>query len=201
MLRIICLLAALLALAACAGGERGPLPPDQQARVAYRHPGPPSLTLVTVINNRTGAGGHSGLVVSGSQRVIFDPAGTFRPDWVTEYGDVLYGITDKYYRSYISSHARNSHHVVTQTMNVSAATAERALQLVQSNGSVPSAYCANATSGILRQLPGFEDVRVTFSPVKLMEQVALKPGVATETLYETDDGRVVDGIAAAAPAE
>lgn len=181
--------------------ERGPLPLEEQQRVAYQHPGPPSLTLVTVINNRTGAGGHSSLVVSGSQRVIFDPAGSFRPDWATEYGDVLYGMNESYYRAYKSAHARNSHHVVTQEFTVSPDTAERALQLVKARGTVPGAYCANATSSILKQLPEFEDVRVTFYPVALMEQLASKPGVEMDRLYENDAGHVVDGIALLDPAE
>lgn len=201
MLRVICVLGALLALVACAGVEQGPLPIEEQQRVAYRHPGPPALTLVTVINNRTGAGGHSSLMVSGSQRVIFDPAGSFRPDWVTEYGDVIYGMNERYFSAYKSAHARSSHHVVTQTIPISPQTAERALALVQARGSVPGAYCAQATSSILRQLPGFQDVQVTFYPVNLMQQVAGKPGVVTERLYENDAGDVVDAVAVLAPSE
>lgn len=201
MLRVICVVFALLALGACADGERGPLPAEVQERVAYRHPGPPAVTLITVINNRTGAGGHSSLMVNGSQRVLFDPAGSFRPDWVTEHGDVLYGMNDSFFRAYKSAHSRNSHHVVTQTVNLSPESAERALQLVLAKGTVPGAYCANATSSILRQLPGFQDVDVTFYPVDLMAQVATKPGVVTDRLFENDDGHVVDGIVAFAPQE
>lgn len=201
MLRVIIGLCAVLVLGACTGGiGQGPLPPEDMQRVAYRHSGPPAVTLFTVVNNRTGAGGHSSLMVNGSQRVLFDPAGSFRPDWVTAYGDVLYGMTERYVRSYKSSHARESHHVVTQTFTVSPEVAERALQIVQASGSVPGAFCANATSGVLRQLPGFEDVTVTFYPVDLMEQLARKPGVATDRLYENDAGDVVDGIADLDPA-
>lgn len=200
-MRLIGCLALCLAIGACADMERGPLPMEEQQRVAYRHPGPPSLTLVTVINNRTGAGGHSSIVVSGSQRVIFDPAGSFRPDWVTEYGDVLYGMNESVYRAYKSAHARNSHHVVTQSFAVSPETAERALQLVKARGTVPGAFCANATSSILKQLPEFQDIRVTFYPVQLMEQLDGRPGVDAERLYEDDDGHVVDGIARPAPSE
>ena len=200
MLRLISVLCALLALAACAGGESGPLPVEEQRRVAYRHPGPPSLTLTTVVNNRTGAGGHSSLMVSGSQRVIFDPAGSFRSSWVTEHGDVIYGVNDSYFQAYTSAHARSTYHVVTQTFTVSPEIAERALQLVQSQGSVASAFCANATSSILKQLPGFQDVKVTFYPVNLMQQLASKPGVVTDRYYENDEGEVVDGIKLPAPA-
>lgn len=201
MWRLICAFALVVTLAACGGGgERGPIPVERLDGVAFRAPDAPKLTLITVINNRTGSGGHSALMVSGSQRVIFDPAGSFRPDWVAEYGDVLYGITPRNLQAYRSAHARSSHHVVTQEFAVSAEVAERALQLVQANGTVPSAFCANSTSSILQNLAGFEDVDVTFFPDRLMDQMATRSGVLTERYYEDDAGKVVDGFSKTLPA-
>ncbi|WP_246036080.1 hypothetical protein [Aliishimia ponticola] len=167
------------------------------AIVAYKDAGPPKLTLITVINNNTGGGGHAALMISGSQRVIFDPAGSFRPDWVAEYGDVLYGITPRNLQAYKSAHARNSHHVVLHELPVSAQTANLALRLVEERGSVPSAFCANSISTILGQLPGLEDIKVTFYPEKLMGQFAAKGAVVVDQYYEDDDGNVVDGYTVA----
>ena len=198
-MRLVLCLLGLWVLAACATGGGSPErpSPEQLSTIAYSHDAPPSLTLITVVNNRTGAGGHSALMVNGSQRVIFDPAGSFRIDLVPEFGDVLYGISPRILAAYKSAHARSTFRVVTQEIPVSPAVAERALQLVEANGPVPGAFCANATSGILRQLPGFEDTRVTFYPVTLHEQIATRPGVRTDTYFENDAGDIVDGVAAA----
>lgn len=194
MLRIFGLLAVLLTLAACGGGQKGPIPLDRGQSVAFAEDGPPKITLITVINNRTGQGGHTALMVSGSQRVIFDPAGSFRPDYVTEYGDVLYGITPQMLWAYKSAHSRRSHHTVTQEIVVSPEVAEQALFLVQAQGNVASAFCANSTSSILQQLPGFEGTDVTFLPARLMEQIATRSDVVTDRYFEDDDGNVLDGI-------
>lgn len=196
MIRLLLLFGTCLALAACGGGgEKGPLPAPQVQAIAYVPQDTPKLTLVSVINNRTGQGGHTALLVTGSQQVLFDPAGSFRHNSITEYGDVLYGMSPRFFQGFKSAHARDSHHVVTQEIPVSPAVAERALSLVQGYGNVGSAFCANSTSSILRQLPGFEDIKVTFFPTNLRDQIALKPGVVTEQYYENDAGDVVEGLA------
>ena len=69
-----------------------------------------------------------------------------------------------------------------------------ALQLVQSNGTVPSAYCAQATTSILKKVQGFEGIRTGFYPLKLMEQIEARPGVRTTNYFENDSGNVVDGV-------
>ena len=178
----------MLALVGCAGGGDGR--PDASLEVissaSYRHEGPTSLTLYTMINNRSGAGAHTSLMINGSQRVIFDPAGTVRLSEVPERGDVLYGITPAVADFYARAHARETFHVVIQEINVPPAVAERALNLAVTNGSVASAQCAIQTAAILRQLPGFETVRSTWFPKQLMESFAQLPGVRTTRLYEND---------------
>ncbi|MEY8838025.1 hypothetical protein AB9K41_03180, partial [Cribrihabitans sp. XS_ASV171] len=67
--------AVALTLAGCAGPQGPQATPEQIQAVAYRDAGPAYLTLYTMVNNRSGAGGHSSLMINGSQRVIFDPAG------------------------------------------------------------------------------------------------------------------------------
>ena len=194
------LLAGLLAgglLAGCSVDNSPDSSLQEVAAAAYRSPEPPSLTIFTMVNNRTGNGGHTALMVNGSQRVIFDPAGSFRDSRLPERGDVLYGVTPGWLQAYKSAHARSTFHVVAQEIPVTAAQAQTALQLVQANGAVPGAFCTNATTGVLRQIPGFEDIDTTFYPVKLMEQIAARPGVKTTKLYENDEGDVIDAVRAA----
>jgi hypothetical protein len=169
---------------------------QEVAAAAYRSAEPPSLTVFTMVNNRTGDGGHSALMVNGSQRVIFYPAGSFRDDRLPERGDVLYGVTPAWLQAYKSAHARSTFHVVAQEIPVTAAFAEQALRLVQANGPVPGAFCANATTGILRQLDSFQGVDSTFFPAKLMAQLETFPNVSTTKLFENDDGDVIDAVRA-----
>ena len=157
------------------------------AAVSYRDTANPSIILVTMINNRSGAGAHSALIVNASERILFDPAGSFYLDIVPERNDVLFGISPRIQTYYVSSHARSSHHVVLQEIPVTSQQAQVAYQLALSNGAVPGAFCASATSGILRQVPGFEGISQTLFPKNLMEQVAEIPGVTTQKFYEGDD--------------
>jgi hypothetical protein len=188
----------LLALGACAVPSANEVSAQAAAEAAYVSRDAPKLSLVTVVNNRTGSGGHSALIVNGSQQVIFDPAGSFRLDEVATRGDVLYGMSPAWIKAYKSAHARSTYHVVTQDIPVTPQQAEIALKLVMENGAVPSAFCANATSSILKQVPGLEDTTVTFYPEKLMEHFEGRPGVRTDRYYENDAGDVVDGIEAVA---
>ena len=184
-------------LAGCA--EKGKeSPPEAIQAATHLHQGQPKLTLFTMVNNRSGAGAHSALLVEGTQSVLFDPAGSFEHDSVPERGDVLYGMSPRWVRIYKSAHARVDFHVVSQELDVTPAQAARALQLVQASGAVPGAFCANATSGILRDIPGFQSIRQGYYPLKLMEQVAQLPGVTTTRHYEDDEGNVTDGIFALA---
>jgi hypothetical protein len=196
-LRTIAALGVALILAACAAGA--PYATDNEiAAVSYRDTsGPRTLTLVTVVNNRTGAGGHSSLIINGSQQVIFDPAGSFYHSRTPERNDVLYGVTPAMAKGYLSAHARSTHHVVTQTVEVTAAQAETALRLAEANGPVPGAFCASATSSLLRQVPGFENVRSTYYPVELSDSFAQLPGVRRDALYEDDDADLQKALAAA----
>ena len=177
-----------LALTGCAGGPvpSQNAPDDVIARAAYRHSGPPALTLFTMVNNRSGSGAHTSLMINASQRVIFDPAGSVRHERLPERNDVLYGITPAVADFYARAHARETFHAIIQTRPVSAEVAERALQLAQANGSVAQSQCAAATSAILRQLPGFETIRPTWFPNNLAAQFGALPGVTTRKLYEDD---------------
>ncbi|MDF1855331.1 hypothetical protein [Pseudooceanicola sp.] len=158
--------------------------PEEAARAAYHHPGPPALTLYTIVSNETGSGVHTSLMVNASQRVLFDPAGSFHHESAPRVGDVIYGITPSFEKAYESMHARETHHVVAQRVEVTPEVAETALRLVTSNGAVPQAQCAASTASVLRQVPGFEALRQTTLPKLLRQSFAEVTGVAGRTYYE-----------------
>lgn len=185
----------MLAVAGCVAHPRPYADDATVAAVSYSAPGPKTISLYTMVNNRTGAGGHSSLMINASERVIFDPAGSFYADIVPERNDVLFGITPAVERAYRSSHARSTHHVVVQTFEVSPEQAELAYRLALQAGPVSQAYCAKATSELLQQLKGFEGIKSTFYPAKLEEQLAALPGVKTERLYEEDSADLQEGLA------
>lgn len=182
----LCVVAALASCGPPPGGQGPDAPPDVVARAAYVHDAPPSLTLYTMINNRSGSGAHTSLMINASQRVIFDPAGSVRHRTLPERQDVLYGVTPKVERLYARAHARETFHVVIQEVQVPAAVAEKALRLAEANGSVGQARCALETSAILRQLPGFESISSTWFPNNLAEQFGALPGATTRKLYDDD---------------
>lgn len=180
------ILGAGLFLTGCA--VQTPFAPEEEiAAVSYRNEGPAELTLLTMINNRSGAGAHTALVISASERVIFDPAGSFKAANVPERNDVLFGISPAVERSFISAHSRSTHRVRVQTIQVTPQQAALAYQLALQAGPVPGVFCANSTATLLKQIPGFEQIDVTFFPVNLSDQFAQLPGVRTEVVREDDD--------------
>lgn len=176
-----------LPLAAAGCGAQSVWAPDDIVQNAiYQHSGPPMLSLFTVLNTPSESGAHTGLMVNASQRVIFDPAGSFAHSSFAERNDVIFGITPQIEEFYISYHARISYYVVRQDLVVSPAMAEQALHLVMSNGAVPKAACTRSTAAILAQLPGMGHIRRSLFPDKLMRQFGALPGVVTREYHETD---------------
>ena len=174
-----------LALSACTAQEVW-APDDVVSRAIFRKPGQNYITLYTMKNVGSGNGAHSALLINASQRVLFDPAGSFDQTVMPERNDVLFGVTPRLENLYVSYHARVTYYVVGQTVNVSAEVAERALNLSFQAGPVPQANCARVTSRLLRQLPGFEGIRQTWSPSRIVEDFAELPGVTTLEYREDD---------------
>lgn len=186
MTRLFVLLALVLGLSACAG-ESVWAPDEAVAKAHYSSSNAPTLTLFTVINVNSGNGGHSALLVDApSERVLFDPAGSFHHPRLPERNDVVHGMSDPAVDFYIDYHSRTSWRVVKQDLAVPAGVAELALRLVKENGAVGNAQCAQSISAILKQLPGFEGIRSTMFPVPLMDQFATYSGV-TSSEYHDDD--------------
>lgn len=180
------LMAAPLAAAGCGGPEPVWAPDDLVRRVTYTHPGPTALTLYTMRNRSSGRGMHTGLMVSASQRVLWDPAGTFGGTNIAERNDVILGASPLIERYYISYHARETYYVQIQYVEVPPDVAELALQLVMNHGAVGKTRCAVTTGEILRQLPGFDYIKPGIWPNALSEQFAQYPGVQSRDYYEND---------------
>jgi len=175
-----------LVLAACAGKPVW-APDDVVTRAAHTTGQPASITLITVINNDTDEGEHSALVIDGAQRVIFDPAGSwYHPD-APERNDLVFGITDAVMNHYIDYHARLSHRVVVQRLEVSASVASAAMALAQAAGPVTPSFCGDAVSRVLHATPGFESLPVTLWPRRLSAAFGRLPGVREELVTDDDD--------------
>jgi len=168
------------ALAGCGSNAKSVWAPDDEVmRARYRAPGPASLALVTVRNEGDGQGAHSALLISASERVLFDPYGGWTDPYVPERNDVLFGFSPEVEERYLSYQAKDGYYYVRQEVQVPAQVAEQALTLAKGYGAVGMAMCTNAVSDVLRQLPGFEGVRRTWLPENLSAQFARLPGVTT----------------------
>lgn len=175
-----------LALSGCAAQEVW-APDDVVRRAVHRKPGRNYLTLYTMKNVGSGNGAHTALLINASQRVLFDPAGSFKQDLMPERNDVLFGVTPRLENFYVSFHARSTYYVVGQTIDVTPEVAEQAFNIALVSGPVPQANCARVTSRILRQLPGFEGLRQTWSPNRIHDDFAKLRGVTTLEYRENDD--------------
>ncbi|MDZ4096000.1 MAG: hypothetical protein U1D35_13960 [Paracoccaceae bacterium] len=185
---IFCLAAlfALLSLSAC--GAPSVWASDKSVQeAAYVHDGPPMVTLFTVISKQSGNGAHSGLLINGSQRVMFDPAGTWQHPKLPERNDLHYGITPKMEAFYIDYHARETYDVIKQDIVVSPEVAELMMQRAMAYGAVSKAHCTNSVSWIMRGVPSFERLPQTWFPAKLMAAFGKMPGVTTRTITDDDD--------------
>ena len=185
MLKALALFA-LVALSACSTAEPVTAPPEAIAAARYVGDAPTSITLYTVINNRSNSGAHSGLMINASERVLFDPAGSWSHPTAPETNDVHFGFTPRMQNFYIDYHARESFRVVEQTLIVSPAVAELVRQRAMAYGAVPKAQCSNSLSKILDGVPGFEGITGTWFPNKLSEQFGTLPGVVSKTIRDED---------------
>jgi hypothetical protein len=185
-LRILLCVIALGALAAC-GAQPKWAPQEQVDAVRFVSTEPPSITLYTVVNKRTGSGAHSAILVNASERVIFDPAGTWYHPKLPERNDVHFGMNDKALAFYIDYHTRITYDTIEQKVYVSPEVAELVLARVKAYGAVPKAMCTKATSSILRGVPGFESLPQTFYPKQLSKAFGTLPGVTTRVITDDDD--------------
>ncbi len=184
-MRLVLTLIAVLCLAAC-GAEPKWAPQDQVDAARFVSEEPPSITLYTVVNTRTGSGAHSAILVNASERVIFDPAGTWYHPRLPERNDVHFGMSDKAVAFYLDYHTRITYNTIEQKIYVSPQVAELVLARVKAYGAVPKAMCTQANSSILRDVPGFENMPQTFYPKVLSKAFGKLPGVSTRVITDDD---------------
>ena len=140
-----------------------------------------------MVKNGSGTGAHTSVMINASQRIIFDPAGTVRHARLPQKADVLFGVTPAIEDFYIRAHARKTHHVVIQKLDVPPEVAEMALQKALAHGSVFPAQCSLRTSQLLSSLPGFDHLPVVWLPNRLKRAFGRIAGVTEVTLHEYDE--------------
>ena len=149
--------------------------------------GPTYVTLYTVVNTASGSGSHSAILVNASERVIFDPAGPWYHPNLPEQNDVHFGMHDRAIAFYEDYYTRATYELTAQRIEVSPEVAELVLQRVKAYGAVPSAHCTQATSSVLRGVPGFEGLPSTWFPRTLARAFAELPGVTTRLVTDATD--------------
>jgi hypothetical protein len=197
MRRVILLLATALALAGCETYR--PANPEAIDRARYVSDAAPSVTLISMVNNRTGRAAHVGLLINGSEQVLYDPAGTFTHPALPRRDDIHYGMTPRYVDYYERYHARFSHHVEAQQVPISRAAADQLIANAQAQGKTMKAHCALAVADVLRPVPPFEAVHKSYFPEYLREDFAGLPGVRTRYIREVDIGKNRDWERGEAP--
>ncbi len=184
-LRALLGLGLMLGLAACAA-DHNFADSATVAQARYVSGEPPSITLFTVVNNNTGAGGHSSLLIDGHERVIYDPAGTWYHGSVPERNDLHYGMNPRMLAFYIDYHARVTFRVIEQKLPVSQETVDLIMAAVIAKGASGKATCANTLSNILHDIPGFESIGPTWFPNQLAEDFGKLPGVTERVIRDGD---------------
>jgi hypothetical protein len=185
VLRIAGALAMVGALSGCVAQEVW-APDTVVSAASYRPGGPTTVTLMTMISNTSGAGGHSALLIDGAERVLFDPAGSWYHPMIPERNDVLYGMGQPFLGFYKDYHARETYHIVLQEIDVTPEVAASLIAAVERAGPVPSARCSLTISRVLSQTPGFEQVGVSWFPGRTMQRFGQLDGVRESRIYDDD---------------
>ena len=168
---------------------------DEVNAAFYHHGGPPQIALLSMVSTGNDVSEHAGIMVNGSQRILYDPAGTYDssqvPNWKAfpRRNDIHYGLTDRAFLQYKRFHARVGYYVHQQTVTVPLEVANRAIRLCEERGETKFLFCAQSASWVLKQLPGFTHIKSTFSPENLRRDFAKVAGVVDSELHESDAGK------------
>ncbi len=135
-------------------------------------PNPSSITLMTSINTRTKTGAHAGLLINGTERVLFDPAGSFEHPSTPERYDMLYGMTPTMLSFYADYQGIAPFQLIEQTIYVTPEVAEQVKQAAIKYGAANKAQCTIAIATVLRGVPGFEGLPMTWFPKAMTKAFA-----------------------------
>lgn len=172
--------------------------PEAIERAAYASSEAPYVALLTMVDRDSGQGAHSALLVNGSERVLYDPAGTFKTEVTVENGDVIYGITPRVLEAYEFFHARETTSFLEQKIPVSRAMADAVIARMEAQGPSPKFLCAINTAEILRDFAPFASIPRSYHPTRLMSAFEDLPGVERREVFDDDVGQ---NIRWAAPGE
>ncbi|MEM9791321.1 MAG: hypothetical protein AAF848_00155 [Pseudomonadota bacterium] len=186
--RATLVLGLVLLLAACAVEEGATA--VEIASKRYVSVENPYIEIVSMVERRSERAAHTAMIINASQRVIYDPAGTFQHEDLVERGDIHYGANDRMVSYYERYHARFSHYVHVQRIVVSAEVAERVLKRAQAQGPSPKMFCAVHAASVLNDSLGTSFAR-SFFPEDLRRSVARMPGVIDRYRYEEDRTKAV----------
>ncbi|MEO8240760.1 MAG: hypothetical protein ABI832_00540 [bacterium] len=188
MLRVALGLLAMVFLVACTADHK--FASDAVvARAHYVDPNPPSITLMTSINTRTHSGAHAGLLINGTERVLFDPAGSFEHPSAPEREDMLYGMTPTMLSFYADYQGVAPFELIEQTIYVTPEIAEQVKQAAIKYGAANKAECTKAIATVLRDVPGFQSLPMTWFPKAMAKAFATLPGVHSQTITSLDGNR------------
>jgi len=180
-------LGASLFLGACVNNSV--FPPEEIASMRVVTDEAPFISLITMVNDKSGGGEHSALLINGSQQVLYDPAGSFRSSRVIRSEDMIYGMTPELVDYYNSYHARFGYYVKIQKLAISREQADALIIRAQAEGAVPKLTCAIATTNILGDFAMFDSIGRTILPGRQMRRFGALPGVETTLVREDDIGQ------------
>jgi len=147
---------------------------------------PAHIVYFTMLRKSTQSGGHAGLLISGSEAVIYDPAGSFKHAAMPERADLLFGASPARIGTYVNFNVRDNYDTVVQYIEVPRAVADLAIARAKAQGSSAPAFCTQNITEILSGVPGFEDIPRTFFPTRVMEWMETRPGVETQKYTQED---------------
>ncbi len=103
-------------------------------------------------------------MINAPNGLLFDPAGSFGHEITRNATNVLFGITPQVEASIPRTTPGRVTTSSGRTSWCPTPSPRKAYALALAHGPAPKATCTRATSGILRQLPGFESIRTVWLP-------------------------------------
>ncbi len=153
---------------------------------------PPSTTLV-LAEHKGGSGAvHAALIVTGSERLIYDPSGSFTHPDTRRYGDVVYGASDDIVELFALHNADKNHDAVMRTIALQPEEAETMLDAARTHGGAMPGFCAKSVASVLRSVPRFASMRDTFWPSNVQQDFESIAPVAIRSVTDTDSFTAID---------